>query len=315
MTALVRGVSLWATDCGEMLKVDRSTSAKTGVAPQYMITLAVATQVKDGRITSSPGPMPMAASIRCNPVVQLLVARAWGVRDLWAKAVSNSATLGPWVSQPEASGARHACHSSSPVDGSAMGMILELVLSINRMLNALWAFDPGFALGMAEPLLTGPAKRIRVMAADYIHGFRFPDMLDCCYDDIWPRFSYPDVVAAGNVAVVTDNKGVFEFGAEEAILSDLPARETKLPVLAVFDIKPDAVKSSKGGVLRELMQVACGVPFTINNGNLRDDCTRFLRLDKPAGIVKPDAGVDAEGQELALVEKVYMRLFHEMAIG
>jgi len=83
----------------------------------------------------------------------------------------------------------------------------------------------------------------------------------------------------------------------------------------VFDIEPDAVKSSKIRVLRELLQVVCGVFFTINNGNLCDDCARFLRLDKPAGIVKTDAVVDAEGKKLALVKEVYMRLFHEMAIS
>ena len=39
-------------------------SANTGVAPQYKIALAVAVNVYDGTITSSPGPTPAARYAR-----------------------------------------------------------------------------------------------------------------------------------------------------------------------------------------------------------------------------------------------------------
>ena len=52
-----------------MLSVSSRTSANTGVAPQWTITFAVAGQVIDVVITSSPGPMPSATSERCRAAV------------------------------------------------------------------------------------------------------------------------------------------------------------------------------------------------------------------------------------------------------
>src|SRR5689334_6316951 len=101
-------------------------SAKTGFAPQYTTTLAVETQVKAGTITSSPGPMSSAARIRWSAVVQLVAAYACLTWWRSANAFSKAATRGPWVSQPSTSGARAACHSSSPVLGSAMAMLRGL---------------------------------------------------------------------------------------------------------------------------------------------------------------------------------------------
>ncbi len=43
---------------GLMLYVAGSMSTNTGIAPHWVITSAVAIKVKDGVITSSPGPMP-----------------------------------------------------------------------------------------------------------------------------------------------------------------------------------------------------------------------------------------------------------------
>ena len=101
-----------------MLKVVGLTSARTGVAPQYRTTLAVATHVNAGTMTSSPGPIPNAARTKWRPVVQLVVASACLALCLAANCLSNSATLGPCVSQPVAKGSRTAFHSSSPVLGS-----------------------------------------------------------------------------------------------------------------------------------------------------------------------------------------------------
>ena len=52
-----------------MFSVSGRMSANTGVAPQWTITLAVAGQVSDVVITSSPGPTPSAASDRCSAAV------------------------------------------------------------------------------------------------------------------------------------------------------------------------------------------------------------------------------------------------------
>ena len=104
-----------------------STSAKTGVAPRWTTTLAEAIQVNAGTMTSSPGPTPIAASARWSAVVQEVVARACGTPWRAANASSNSATFGPWVSQPDSSGPRSASSSSSPSDGEAIGTLRALL--------------------------------------------------------------------------------------------------------------------------------------------------------------------------------------------
>ncbi len=59
-----------------ILKVRGSTSTKTGTALQYKTALAVATQVKAGTNTSSPGSTPQASKAICKAVVQLETAIA-----------------------------------------------------------------------------------------------------------------------------------------------------------------------------------------------------------------------------------------------
>ena len=49
----------------------RVDSAKTGVAPNSATTSAVAQKVKDGQITASPGPIPLAISTSCSASVPL----------------------------------------------------------------------------------------------------------------------------------------------------------------------------------------------------------------------------------------------------
>ncbi len=46
------------------LKVDVSTSTRTGLAPLWTTTFAVAGNVKSGTMTSSPGPMPNPSRVR-----------------------------------------------------------------------------------------------------------------------------------------------------------------------------------------------------------------------------------------------------------
>ena len=58
-----------------MFSVSSRTSAKTGVAPQWTMTFAVAGQVIDVVITSSPGPTPSATSERWRAAVHDETAR------------------------------------------------------------------------------------------------------------------------------------------------------------------------------------------------------------------------------------------------
>ncbi len=59
--------------------------------------------MKSGRITSSPGPIPSAASATCSAVVPLLVVTAWRTPMNSAKRASKRATAGPPEEiQPEA---------------------------------------------------------------------------------------------------------------------------------------------------------------------------------------------------------------------
>ena len=106
-------------------------------APQWTTTLAVATQVKAGTITSSPGPIPAAISARCRAVVhEVGPARMHAWRA--ANAASNLRTQGPWVSQPDLSTARTASSSSSPIMGLAIGNGPSAVIAGLRLLIASW---------------------------------------------------------------------------------------------------------------------------------------------------------------------------------
>src|SRR5690606_37306568 len=57
MMARVRGVTACATSFSSRLQVSRRASTNTGVAPRSTTALAVLTKVKDGMMTSSPGPI------------------------------------------------------------------------------------------------------------------------------------------------------------------------------------------------------------------------------------------------------------------
>src|SRR5262245_47856038 len=93
------------------------TSAKTGVAPVWTITFAVAGQVIGVVITSSPGPTPSATRARCIAAVPDDTARACLAPTYSAKRRSSSAALGPVVSQPERIASATAATSSSPTAG------------------------------------------------------------------------------------------------------------------------------------------------------------------------------------------------------
>src|SRR5687767_7392715 len=78
-------------------------------------------KVNDGQMTSSPGPIPIAASARWSPVVHEVVAIPCFAPTYDATAFSNSATFGPWVTQPLLIDSNGARASSSVSDGFVMG--------------------------------------------------------------------------------------------------------------------------------------------------------------------------------------------------
>ncbi len=79
MIARVREVTFRAASAADRLRSSGPPiSTKTGRAPVYRMALAVATKVRAGHRTSSPGPSPKAAQARCRAAVPLATARAWG---------------------------------------------------------------------------------------------------------------------------------------------------------------------------------------------------------------------------------------------
>ena len=78
-----------------MFQVSRSESMKTGVAPRYVTTFAVAAKVKVDTRTSSPGRRPASDSARCRAAVPLERAAAWGTPTVSQNSRSNASTWGP----------------------------------------------------------------------------------------------------------------------------------------------------------------------------------------------------------------------------
>lgn len=76
MMARVSGVMAASIREASVISVSRSTSTKTGLAPSSVMRLMVETQVWEGVITSSPGPMPSAIRVTCIPPVAELTAMA-----------------------------------------------------------------------------------------------------------------------------------------------------------------------------------------------------------------------------------------------
>jgi len=64
MIAFVRSVIAASTEAGSRQKKSGSMSANTGDAPVIATEFPVAANVKDGTITSSPGPIPAASNPR-----------------------------------------------------------------------------------------------------------------------------------------------------------------------------------------------------------------------------------------------------------
>ena len=101
MIARVLGVIAVTTLVKSILRVMGSTSTNTGVAPTLKMTLDVATQEIGVVITSSPAPMPASCKAIFMVAVPLAKQRTGRPPKYALKADSNSASLGPEVTQPE----------------------------------------------------------------------------------------------------------------------------------------------------------------------------------------------------------------------
>src|SRR4051812_41999635 len=163
MTAFVRSVTRSVTDAGSMFSVSSWMSANTGVAPVWTITFAVAGQVIEVVITSSPGPTPSATSARCIAAVPEETASACFAPTYSAKRRSSSAAFSAVVSQPERIVRATASISSSPTAG---GWNDSMVLRLDERscTGRPEAYESGSSSGPFERLL--PARPDRLDGAD-----------------------------------------------------------------------------------------------------------------------------------------------------
>ena len=126
--ALVLFVTAFSTSSGEILYVSRFMSTKTGFAPVMTTTSAVETNVKLGRITSSPFLSSAATIAECKAAVPVFTAIACLASTNFAKVFSNFVTMGPapslCVSTPLFITLTTASISSSPICGAFIGIIL-----------------------------------------------------------------------------------------------------------------------------------------------------------------------------------------------
>ena len=77
MIARVRGVMAFSIDLEGKAPGIGVDIGQMGRAPTWITVLADAAKVKSGTMTSSPSPMPSAASARCSDTVPLDVATPW----------------------------------------------------------------------------------------------------------------------------------------------------------------------------------------------------------------------------------------------
>jgi hypothetical protein len=96
-------------------------STKTGVAPESRMTFTVDTQLIEGIMTSSPGPMPLACKINRMPAVEDETAIACFAPVLCVIASSNCLTLMPDALQPDFKTSTTASMSLGSTAGLANG--------------------------------------------------------------------------------------------------------------------------------------------------------------------------------------------------
>ncbi len=126
--ARVRGVIAASTWSRSRLRESSPTSTNTGWAPIRTMTLAVATKLNAGVITSSPEPIPQASSAISSPAVAEVWVRTGRPPKYCDSAASNSATFGPLASQPERSTSATPRMVSSSISGRVNGSILFIAI-------------------------------------------------------------------------------------------------------------------------------------------------------------------------------------------
>src|SRR5213593_1576481 len=89
MIPLVRDVICRPIVPGSMFQVSGSESMKTGRAPQYMTAFAVATNVREGTSTSSPGRTFIPTRAVCSATVPFVQEIEWRVLQNLRKLDSN----------------------------------------------------------------------------------------------------------------------------------------------------------------------------------------------------------------------------------
>src|SRR5947209_7591462 len=124
MIARVRGVSASSIRSSSMLRVSGRMSTKTGTAPRNAIALAHDEKVKDGTITSSPGPRSSRRQASSSAAVpeQVSSALAAPVRAS-IRARARLVTTPPPARLREASTAASAASSPGARDDSENGTI------------------------------------------------------------------------------------------------------------------------------------------------------------------------------------------------
>ena len=72
-------------------------------------------------MTSSPGPIPSASSVRCKPPVALFTTTECFASAISATRFPSSNVRGPVVIQPDSSAWRTSSRSRAPMSGTEMG--------------------------------------------------------------------------------------------------------------------------------------------------------------------------------------------------
>src|SRR5215218_7187442 len=157
ISAFVLSVTSSATWAGSMFRSDSRTSAKTGVAPAWTMTFAVAGHVIVLVITSSPGPTPRASSERWSAAVPEATASTCSAPTYSANRCSSSAVLGPVVSQPERSVSETAAISSSPIAGGWKPSMVVRLSDESSCATDLKAYERGGAIRPLQGLVTAVA--------------------------------------------------------------------------------------------------------------------------------------------------------------
>src|SRR5215203_6961029 len=164
--ARVRSLTSSPARSGSMLRSPSRTSAKTGVAPQWTITFAVAGQVSELVITSSPGRTPTASSARWSAAVPDATASTCFASRYSAARRSSSAARGPVVSHPERIVSATAAISSSPTAGGWNERKVARVAPLDESSGIRG--DEAYALRRR----VGPCERLLARVADREHGTR-----------------------------------------------------------------------------------------------------------------------------------------------